>query len=137
MVPFSSIVAKIAPLAAALVLASCTVVVEDRPPPVMPGPQFCPQIFDPVCAQYRGDRQTFPNACEAERAGYRIIRGGACGRPAGGPGGPGMSPRPEPPQFCTREYRPVCARRGGDVRTFGNACEAEAARYRIIRPGQC
>lgn len=124
-------IAKFGALAfAMLVVSSCTVVVEDGPRPIPPGPRICPQIFDPVCAVRRGDRQTFPNACEAEAAGYRIVRGGSCRRP--GAGGP-----PERPRFCTREFRPVCARRGGNIRTFGNACEAEAAGYRIMRPGQC
>ena len=41
------------------------------------------------------------------------------------------------PAFCTREYDPVCARRGGTVRTFGNDCEAEAADYRVISDGEC
>ncbi|MCV0395041.1 MAG: hypothetical protein K5872_02410 [Rhizobiaceae bacterium] len=120
---------------AALIVASCTVVVDEgpRPGPVRPGPQFCPQIYDPVCAVRRGDRETFPNACEADRAGYRVIRDGECRR-----GGPITErPRPGRPQACTREYRPVCARRGGNVRTFGNACEARSAGYRIIAPGQC
>ena len=51
-------------------------------------------------------------------------------------------PRPVPPPgpqpgFCTREYAPVCARRGDDRRTFNNGCLAEAAGYRILRPGEC
>ena len=51
-------------------------------------------------------------------------------------------PRPVPPPgpqpgFCTREYDPVCARRGDDRQTFNNGCLAEAAGYRILRPGEC
>lgn len=50
-------------------------------------------------------------------------------------------PRPLPPRpgpvMCTQQYDPVCARRGGDQRTFGNACEARASGYRITRPGEC
>jgi hypothetical protein len=117
-------------LALTVTVAGCTVVVEEGPVAVAPpGPAFCPMIYDPVCAVRRGDRETFPNACEADRAGYRVIHGGACryGRPP-------PSPRPI---VCTREYRPVCARRGGHVRTFGNACTAEAAGYRIMYPGPC
>jgi hypothetical protein len=45
---------------------------------------------------------------------------------------------PQPgPQFCTREYAPVCARRGGDRQTFANACRARQQGYRIISPGTC
>jgi hypothetical protein len=41
------------------------------------------------------------------------------------------------PQFCTREYDPVCARRGGDLRTFANGCLADRAGFRIVRRGEC
>lgn len=48
----------------------------------------------------------------------------------------GPGPLPEP-QYCTREYVPVCAVRGGDRQTFANGCRAEQAGYRIVRRGQC
>lgn len=41
------------------------------------------------------------------------------------------------PRVCTREYQPVCARRGGDRQTFSNACSAEASGYRVIGYGEC
>ena len=112
-----------------LIVSSCTVVVEE-PLPVRPGPpQFCPRIYEPVCGRSGPDRQTFGNACEANAAGYRILHPGQCR-----PGGP--VPRPEP-RFCTQQYEPVCARRGGSVRTFGNACEARNARHRILYDAPC
>ncbi len=92
-------------------------------------PRFCTREYAPVCARRGGDRQTFSNSCEAENAGYRIISDGEC-RSGGGGGG-------EEPRFCTREYRPVCGRRGGNVRTFGNSCEADNAGFRIISDGPC
>ncbi len=51
-------------------------------------------------------------------------------------------PRPVPPYgpqaaYCTREYAPVCARRGEDRQTFNNGCLAEEAGYRIVRSGEC
>ena len=51
-------------------------------------------------------------------------------------------PRAQPPYgpqsgYCTREYAPVCARRGGDRETFNNGCLAEEAGYRILRSGEC
>lgn len=121
---------------AAFVLAACTVVVDDRPggpPPPRPGgpPQMCTFEYAPVCGQRGNDRQTFGNACLARVDGYRIIGDGECRR-----GGPGHGPV-RPPEICTREYAPVCATRRGETRTFGNACEAGAAEYRIIRPGTC
>ncbi len=41
------------------------------------------------------------------------------------------------PQYCSREYNPVCARAAGDRRTFANACLADQAGYDIIRRGEC
>ncbi|TIX34424.1 MAG: peptidase, partial [Mesorhizobium sp.] len=61
-------------------------------------------------------------------AGYRIIREGECR--GGGGGG-------EEQTFCTREYRPVCARRHCELRTFPNECEARAADYRVVDDGPC
>lgn len=116
-------------LLSVLIVSSCTVVVEE-PLPVQPGPpQFCPRIYEPVCGRSGPDRQTFGNACEANAAGYRILHPGQCRR-----GGP--APRPEP-RFCTQQYEPVCARRGGSVRTFGNACEARNAGHRILYDAPC
>lgn len=97
------------------------------PRPPRPEPQFCTKQYEPVCAR-RGDRQTFANACLADRAGYRIVRDGPC-RDGGGGG--------EEQTFCTREYAPVWARRRGETRTFPNACEARAADYRIVGGGPC
>lgn len=109
-------------------LAACTVVVDDgpRPLPPRPHPQICTAQYLPVCARRGGDRQTFANACLADRAGYRIVGNGPCR------GGGGAEQT-----FCTREYAPVCARRHGQMRTFPNACEAGAADYRIVGNGPC
>ena len=109
-------------------LAACTVVVDEgpRPLPPRPHPQVCTAQYLPVCALRGGDRQTFANACLAEREGYRIMRDGPCRDGGGGE-----------QAFCTREYAPVCARRHGEMRTFPNACEARAADYRIIGDGPC
>ncbi|TPO07033.1 Kazal-type serine protease inhibitor domain-containing protein [Mesorhizobium sp. B1-1-5] len=114
-------------------LAACTVVVDDGPRPLRPHPQLCTMQYQPVCARRDGDRQTFANACLAEREGYRIVRDGPC-RDGGGSGGGGGGGEQA---FCTREYAPVCARRHGQVRTFPNACEARAADYRIVGDGPC
>ncbi|RUX07898.1 MAG: peptidase [Mesorhizobium sp.] len=113
------------------ILAACTVVVDDgpRPRPPRPEPQFCTKQYEPVCARRGDDRQTFANACLADRAGYRIVRDGPC-RDGGGGGGGQQA-------FCTREYAPVCGRRHGEMRTFPNACEARASDYRIVGEGPC
>ena len=47
-------------------------------------------------------------------------------------------PRPGPqPQFCTREYRPVCGERFGERQTFPNECVAQTRGFRIINDGEC
>lgn len=119
-------------------LAACTVAVEEGsgyrpPPPPRPGPQFCTREYAPVCGRQGPRLKTFPNACEADRAGYRIAHGGQC-RSSGWNQTPGPGPLPRPPQqqACTMEYAPVCATRRGQVRTFSNACSAQAADWRII-----
>ncbi|SPL65951.1 hypothetical protein OHAE_1818 [Ochrobactrum soli] len=38
---------------------------------------------------------------------------------------------------CTREYAPVCARRGSERRSFSNRCEAERAGFRVTGGGRC
>jgi len=67
----------------------------------------------------------------ARAEGYQVDHRGECRRGSDRPG------RPDRPQVCTREYAPVCARRGNNIRTFGNACEAQAASYRIVSRGRC
>jgi len=123
-----------------LMLASCTVVVDEGPDRPRPGPgprpEFCTREYDPVCGERRSDRQTFANACEADRAGYRIVRRGECRR-GGNDGGWGQGGGRDEPRVCTREYRPVCGQRGGSIRTFGNACEADAAGYRVVDNRPC
>ncbi|OQM76963.1 hypothetical protein BFN67_11840 [Pseudaminobacter manganicus] len=139
----------IAVVFAALTLAGCNVAVDQgpgyRPLPPRPGPQACTMEYMPVCASRHGKRRTFSNACGARSAGYRIIGQGQCR--GGGwdarpdrphrPDRPDWSNRPDRPKVCTREYRPVCAKRGNSVRSFGNACTARAANYRVIRQGSC
>jgi len=117
-------------------LAAC--VMEDEGPgpggpsrPFPPDrPQFCSRQYDPVCATRGNNRQTFPNGCQAEAAGFRILRDGQCRDDGwGGSGGQGG--------FCSRQYDPVCARRGSGERTFSNSCEADNAGFRAIYNGEC
>lgn len=52
--------------------------------------------------------------------------------------GPGYRPPPpERPQYCTREYDPVCGERRGRYQTFGNACTARADGFRVAYGGEC
>lgn len=117
------------------------------PPPGPPGGgRICARIYDPVCATRGRQSQTFPNACEAQSAGWDVRYGGQCrgsggpgyggpgwgdpGRPGGHHGGrpgghrPGHGPgsRPERPDFCPQIYQPVCGSNGGRARTYGNEC---------------
>jgi len=43
----------------------------------------------------------------------------------------------QPGPYCTREYNPVCARRGGQRETFDNGCLARAAGFEVVRQGEC
>jgi len=42
------------------------------------GRTFCTREYAPVCARRRGDVRTFPNACEARSARWRVIGDGPC-----------------------------------------------------------
>lgn len=154
-------VAKIAAglAVSATILAACTVVVDEgpgyRPGPQRPGPapQACTREYNPVCGQRGGQQRTFGNACMARADGFQLAHPGECrpvmrpdrpGRPGsewdrpGRPGGGGAFQRPgRTQQACTMDYRPVCAVRGDQRRTFGNACSADAEGFRVIGEGEC
>ena len=110
-------------------LTACTVTAEDeyqtgpRPLPQ----QFCSRIYDPVCAERYGNRQTFSNDCVAETRGYRVLYGGQCR----------LSPRPPRPEVCPQIYAPVCAERRGNRETFSNDCLAETRGFRVVYDGEC
>ena len=148
---------KLGLIAALLMLAGCVVEsgTTNRPPVrPHPAPSACPYNYAPVCGQRNGVQKTMPNACTANAQGYRIVANGECGsRPGHGwgnnDGRPNQSHRPRPPRppyvkpgkpsniACTREFDPVCAISGRDKRSFPNACEAQRAGFRPVRPGQC
>ncbi|GAA5541232.1 MULTISPECIES: Kazal-type serine protease inhibitor family protein [Brucella/Ochrobactrum group] len=138
-------------IAGVMVLSGCVAEggPDHRPPPVRPGNpghvQACPMIYSPVCGESRGIRRTFGNACSARAEGFRVVSNGQCSsRPGSGWNGPGVGPA-RPPQHgvrpgmgaCTREYAPVCARRGSERRSFSNRCEAERAGFRVTGGGRC
>lgn len=74
-------------------LTGCVAV--DGPPPGA-GPGFCSREYAPVCARRGGDRQSFRNACEARRAGYRIVADGRCRSEAISDPRPSRPERPRP-----------------------------------------
>jgi hypothetical protein len=116
-----------------LILTSCTVVSEEGPRPSPPprGEQAdCLAIYEPVCAVRRGERRTYGNACEAQRVRARIVHPGECE--------PASRPDPIPSEVsCPMIYEPVCGVRNGEVRTFGNSCEAGSVGAEVLYEGEC
>ncbi len=115
--------------------------VRPRPPitePPPPPPRACTREYAPVCAERGNQTRTFSNACEARSGGFRVVSRGECRRePVVRP--PVTEPRPpsRPQVGCSREIAPVCARRDGRLRTFGNACMARADGFRVVSEGRC
>jgi len=124
--------------------------------------RMCPMIYKPVCGQRGSDTRTFPNSCRAEGDGYRVIYESECR--GGGTSGSGRQERddrrdsnadrhdsdgrqeesrrletqePGNGQSCSRAYVPVCGERGGDKKTFLNACLAQSEGYRVADNGKC
>jgi Kazal-type serine protease inhibitor domain len=84
---------------------------------------ICPDIYLPVCGSVGGQRQTFPNSCDARRAGAGSITAGAC---------------QTRPIACPRIYQPVCAQKGrGNRQTYANACTAEMDGATVVSNGKC
>ncbi len=139
---------RLLPILVALGLSACTVTVDEGNPPPRPSPrpQLCPRIYQPVCATRFGERETFSNACVAESRGFDIVYGGECRRrplisePDYPPAPRPRNPRPFPDDngvVCPAFEAPVCARRGGIVRTFQNACIAQGSGFSVVDDGPC
>lgn len=120
--------------------------------------EACRQFVGSVCASVAGRRQTFANACTAQRMGGVIVHRGPCMRRtrpfATGPGlrapdprskrgaGTGVGPfrgdarRRGVPTDCAIN-RPVCARWKGRRRQFDTPCDARRAGAKNLRLGLC
>jgi hypothetical protein len=84
---------------------------------------ICPDIYLPVCGSIGGHQQTYPNACDAKRAGAGSAIPGAC---------------QTKPKFCPMIYQPVCAQiTRGNRQTYANSCVAEAAGATVVSNGKC
>ena len=117
-------------------------------------PEACPRVFLPVCGC---DGETYPNQCDAARAGAQIDHEGPCRNPSAcrsnddcadafycqyvnGCGGDGNSLGAVPglclprPLGCPDVWAPVC---GCNGETYANACDAAAAGVSIRQLGEC
>jgi hypothetical protein len=119
-------------------------------------PEGCTDIYSPVCSC---DGHSYPNPCEAARAGASIAFKGECpapptGKSCGGFTGATCSPDeycdyPDGglcgaadasgtcyprPSVCDTTYAPVC---GCDGRTYSNACTAHGAGTDDAAKGPC
>ena len=120
---------------------------------------LCPDLFEPVCGC---DQQTYPNACEAMRAGTSVLSVGECEpvepiscggfRPmpvecpqgtfchyepeamCGAADAPGQCVPHDPTMPCPAIYMPVC---GCNQQTYGNECEAMRAGTSVFSVGPC
>ena len=120
-----------------LILSSCTVTVDEGNPPPRPRPprpEICPRIYQPVCAERFGERQSFPNACVAETRGFDVRYGGEC---RSRPPRPRPKPLPGDGVACPMIYAPVCAQKSDIRRTFENSCVAGASDFRVVYEGEC
>jgi hypothetical protein len=91
------------------------------PAPAAAAAKICPTIEAPVCAVTRtGARETFGNACLAQRAHARVLHNGRCFGP-----------------ICM-SFKQVCARvPGHKPQTFASECTAEQANATVLHDGPC
>lgn len=115
-----------------------------RPGPQRPErPQFCTSIYQPVCARQGRSEQTFPNSCEAERAGWNVVSGGECRRGSERPNRgdrDGRRDRRDPrlsDGICPKIYQPVCGEKNGRNRVFSNDCEARSEGWTVVPDRAC
>jgi len=111
-----------------------------------PRPDLCTPLYVPVCGC---DGNTYGNDCEAAVAGVSVAHSGTCGAvpclsdndcavstfcmyATGACGGSGTCE--DVPPGCPDVWIPVC---GCDGVTYGNSCEAAAARMSIAADGVC
>ena len=114
-------------------------------------PEFCPEIYGPVCGC---NDQTYDNECFANAAGVSVASEGPCpgdGQACGGEldvacnegefcqfadgvCGDDEGVCTEVPETCPELFAPVC---GCDGETYGNRCEASAAGVSVASDGEC
>ncbi|XP_046811559.1 uncharacterized protein LOC124420985 [Lucilia cuprina] len=111
-------------------------------------PVFCTLEYDPICAKLGNELREFANKCELETAicrnkeDWQIIEQGPCPSVSNNKALK-LEQKPKCPQFCTLEYRPICAQFEQELREFGNKCELETTicetgqDWQVVNNGPC
>lgn len=102
--------------------------------PAVTPPAFnfqCTHASKPACAiDLDGLKRTFSNVCNAEAENHSILYEGAC-KPNPIIGSDANS------MICSAEFKPVCAEKNNQNRTFRNACEAVREKFKVLSQAPC
>lgn len=86
-------------------------------------PEVCAAVFDPVCCNVDGVRETKSNDCICKQAGGMVLTKGEC--------------KEKEEVACITLFDPVCCRINGVDQTESNDCFCGAAGGTVVSGGEC